>query len=58
MFGIQISELTNEGLDEHALLIAGRNVVIFRDQNFKDLKAEKQIEIGHLFVPLFLLTQL
>ncbi len=44
--GVQISELTKEGLDELALFTAERKVVIFRDQDFKDLTPERQIEIA------------
>lgn len=44
--GVQISELTKEGLDELALYAAERKVLIFRDQNFKDLTPERQIEIA------------
>jgi sulfonate dioxygenase len=44
--GVQISELTKEGLDEIALLAAERKVLVFRDQNFKDLGPERQIEIA------------
>jgi sulfonate dioxygenase len=43
--GIQISELAKEGLDELALFTAERKVIIFRDQDFKDLSPERQIEI-------------
>jgi sulfonate dioxygenase len=44
--GVQLSELTKEGLDELALYVAERKVVIFRDQDFKDLGPERQIEIA------------
>ncbi|KAF8961174.1 hypothetical protein BDZ97DRAFT_1829881 [Flammula alnicola] len=50
--GVQISELTNEGLDELALFVAERKVVAFRDQNFKDLGPERQIEIAKYFGPI------
>lgn len=44
--GVQISALTKEGLDELALFTAERKVLIFRDQDFKDLAPERQIEIA------------
>jgi alpha-ketoglutarate-dependent taurine dioxygenase len=44
--GVQLSELTKEGLDELALYVAERKVVVFRDQDFKDLGPERQIEIA------------
>ncbi|KAF8906340.1 hypothetical protein CPB85DRAFT_1376669 [Mucidula mucida] len=50
--GVQISELTKEGLDELALFTAERKVVIFRDQDFKDLTPERQIEIASYFGPI------
>ena len=43
---MQISQLTSEGLDELALLAAEKKVVVFRNQDFKDLSPEKQIEIA------------
>jgi len=50
--GVQISQLTSEGLDELALLAAEKKVVVFRDQDFKDLSPEKQIEIARHFGPI------
>ncbi|KAF8898017.1 hypothetical protein CPB84DRAFT_1926819 [Gymnopilus junonius] len=50
--GVQISQLSKEGLDELALLVAERKVVVFRDQDFKDLGPEKQIEITKHFGPI------
>ncbi|KAF2449115.1 TauD-domain-containing protein [Karstenula rhodostoma CBS 690.94] len=47
--GLQLSELTNVQKDELALLIAERGVVVFRDQNFKDIGPEKQKEFGKYF---------
>ena len=44
--GVQISELTKEGLDELALLAAERKVLIFRDQDFKDIGPDRQIEMA------------
>jgi sulfonate dioxygenase len=43
--GIQISQLSEEGLDELALYAAERKVLIFRDQDFKDIGADRQIEL-------------
>ncbi|TFK19376.1 alpha-ketoglutarate-dependent taurine dioxygenase [Coprinopsis marcescibilis] len=50
--GVQISELTKGGLDELSLLTAERKVLIFRDQDFKDLGPERQIEIAKHFGPI------
>ncbi|KAG2028491.1 hypothetical protein BDR03DRAFT_1077876, partial [Suillus americanus] len=44
--GVQISQLSEEGLDELALYAAERKVLIFRDQDFKDIGPDKQIEIA------------
>lgn len=44
--GVQISQLTKEGLDELALYTAERKLLVFRDQDFKDLTPERQIEIA------------
>lgn len=43
--GVQISQLNKAGLDELALFAAERKVLVFRDQDFKDLGPDKQIEI-------------
>ncbi|KAH7890315.1 hypothetical protein F5I97DRAFT_1826480 [Phlebopus sp. FC_14] len=43
--GVQISQLSEEGLNELALYAAERKVLIFRDQDFKDIGADKQIEL-------------
>ncbi|KAL2871158.1 TauD/TfdA dioxygenase family protein [Aspergillus lucknowensis] len=40
--GLQLSQLTDVQKDELALLIAERGVVVFRDQDFKDIGPEKQ----------------
>ena len=55
--GVQISELTKEGLDELALFAAERKVLIFRDQDFKDIGPDRQIEIAKsvYLVPLWIL---
>ncbi|KAF7334700.1 Alpha-ketoglutarate-dependent taurine dioxygenase [Mycena venus] len=52
VIGVQISQLSSEGLDELALYAAERKVLIFRDQDFKDLGPERQIEIARHFGPL------
>ncbi|KAJ2923201.1 hypothetical protein H1R20_g13893, partial [Candolleomyces eurysporus] len=44
--GVQLSQLSKEGLDELALYTAERKVLIFRDQDFKDLGFDRQIEIA------------
>jgi sulfonate dioxygenase len=44
--GVQISELTNEGLDELALFAAERKVLIFRNQDFKDIGPDRQIGLA------------
>ncbi|KAJ3819788.1 hypothetical protein F5880DRAFT_1509886 [Lentinula raphanica] len=50
--GIQISQLSKEGLDELALFAAERKVLLFRDQDFKDIGPERQIEIARHFGPI------
>ncbi len=50
--GLQLSELNDLQKDELALLIAERGVVIFRDQDFKDIGIEKQKAFGQYFGPL------
>ncbi|EAU87157.1 alpha-ketoglutarate catabolism dioxygenase [Coprinopsis cinerea okayama7 len=50
--GVQISQLSKEGLDELALLTAERKVLVFRNQDFKDLGPERQIEIASHFGPI------
>ena len=44
--GVQVSQLSKEGLDELALYTAERKVLVFRDQDFKDLGPERQKEIA------------
>ena len=44
--GVQLSQLNSAGLDELALFVAEKKVVAFRDQDFKDLSPERQIEIA------------
>ncbi|KAI8315247.1 hypothetical protein K4K59_001578 [Colletotrichum sp. SAR11_240] len=50
--GLQLSQLDDRQKDELALLIAERGVVVFRDQDFKDISIEKQKEFGSYFGPL------
>jgi len=50
--GVQISKLSQAGLDELALYAAERKLLLFRDQDFKDLGADKQIEITKYFGPI------
>ncbi|THU91592.1 TauD-domain-containing protein [Dendrothele bispora CBS 962.96] len=50
--GVQISELSKEGLDELALYAAQRKLLVFRDQDFKDLSPDRQIEIAKHFGPI------
>lgn len=47
--GVQLSELTNKGKDELALLVAQKKVVAFRDQNLADLPIEQALEFGKYF---------
>ena len=44
--GVQISQLSREGLDELGLYAAERKLLIFRDQDFKDIDPDKQVEIA------------
>ncbi|TFK25245.1 alpha-ketoglutarate-dependent taurine dioxygenase [Coprinopsis marcescibilis] len=50
--GVQISQLSKEGLDELGLFAAQRKLLIFRDQDFHDLSPERQIEIARHFGPI------
>jgi sulfonate dioxygenase len=47
--GLQLSQLTDPQKDELALLIAERGVVVFRDQDFKDIGPAKQKAFGSYF---------
>ncbi|KAF1999210.1 dioxygenase-like protein [Amniculicola lignicola CBS 123094] len=47
--GLQLSLLSDTQKDELSLLIAERGVVVFRDQDFKDIGPEKQKEFGKYF---------
>lgn len=50
--GLQLSQLNDEQKNELALLVAERGVVVFRDQDFKDIGIEKQKAFGKYFGPL------
>jgi sulfonate dioxygenase len=55
--GVQLSELTKEGLDELALFAAERKVLIFRDQDFKDIGPDRQIEVAKfVFLDILLVS--
>ncbi|KAK3630909.1 hypothetical protein LTR56_017182 [Elasticomyces elasticus] len=47
--GLQLSQLSSDQKNELALLLAERGVVVFRDQNFKDVGPEKQKAFGEYF---------
>jgi sulfonate dioxygenase len=47
--GVQLSELTDVQKNELALLVAERGVVVFRDQDFKDIGAQSQKEFAQYF---------
>ncbi|KAJ2924911.1 hypothetical protein H1R20_g12179, partial [Candolleomyces eurysporus] len=49
--GVQISQLSKDGLNELALYAAERKLLVFRDQDFKDIGPEKQIKIVRHFGP-------
>ncbi|KAK2755411.1 alpha-ketoglutarate-dependent taurine dioxygenase [Colletotrichum kahawae] len=50
--GVQLSQLSNEGLDELALLAAKRGALVFRNQDFRDIGFERQKQIVRHFGPL------
>jgi sulfonate dioxygenase len=50
--GIQLSQLTQEGLDELALLAAQRGALVFRNQDFSEIGFEAQKKIVRHFGPL------
>ncbi|KAK5653051.1 hypothetical protein OQA88_9337 [Cercophora sp. LCS_1] len=52
VFGVQLSQLSPEGLDELALYAAQRGALVFRDQDFGDIGFEKQKDIVRHFGPL------
>ncbi|KAM0722763.1 hypothetical protein Q7P37_002205 [Cladosporium fusiforme] len=47
--GAQLSELSDAQKNELALLVAERGVVVFRDQDFKDIGPEKQKQFASYF---------
>lgn len=47
--GLQLSQLSDVQKNELAYLLAKRGVVVFRDQDFKDIGAEKQKAFGEYF---------
>lgn len=49
--GVQLSQLSKEGLDELALFVAERKVVVFRDQGLKDHSPEAQLQFTSHFGP-------
>ncbi|CAJ2501970.1 Uu.00g048230.m01.CDS01 [Anthostomella pinea] len=50
--GVQLSQLTPEGLDELALYAAQRGALVFRNQDFSDIGFEAQKKIVRHFGPL------
>ncbi|EXJ87719.1 hypothetical protein A1O1_04644 [Capronia coronata CBS 617.96] len=50
--GVQLSQLSKEGLDQVALFAAERGVLVFRDQDFKDIGFARQREIVSHYGPL------
>ncbi|TEB31726.1 alpha-ketoglutarate-dependent taurine dioxygenase [Coprinellus micaceus] len=49
--GVQLSKLSKDGLDELALFVAERKVVVFRDQDLKDVTPEAQLAFTSHFGP-------
>lgn len=49
IIGLQLSSLSDAQKNELALLLAKRGVVVFRDQDFKDVGPEKQKKFGEYF---------
>ncbi|KAL2857940.1 hypothetical protein BJY01DRAFT_242017 [Aspergillus pseudoustus] len=49
---LQLSQLTQDGLDEVAFLAAQRGVLVFRDQDFANVGPEKQLKIAKHYGPL------
>jgi len=50
--GVQLSQLSEAGLDELALFAAKRGALVFRDQDFRDIGFEAQKKIVRHFGPL------
>jgi sulfonate dioxygenase len=47
--GVQLSQLTDKGKDQLALLVAQRKVVQFKNQDFADLPIEQALQFGGYF---------
>lgn len=47
--GIQLSQLSDQGKDQLALLTAQRKVLVFKDQDFATIPIEKALEFGQYF---------
>jgi taurine dioxygenase/sulfonate dioxygenase len=47
--GVQLSQLSEAGKDQLALLVAQRKVVAFRDQNLADLPIQEALDFGGYF---------
>lgn len=52
LLGVQLDELSSEGLDELALMCAERGCLVFRNQKFTDIGFEAQKRIAEHFGPL------
>ena len=52
IYGVQLSKLSPEGLNELALYAAQRGALVFRDQDFRDIGFEGQKKIVSHFGPL------
>ncbi|EGV64029.1 alpha-ketoglutarate-dependent sulfonate dioxygenase [Yamadazyma tenuis] len=50
--GVQLSQLTDEGKDELALLVAQRGLLVFRNQDFTDHGPKFAVEFGKYYGPL------
>ena len=50
--GVQLSQLSEAGLDELALFAAKRGALVFRNQDFRDIGFEAQKKIVRHFGPL------
>ena len=50
--GVQLTDLSTEGLDELALFVAQRGCVVLRDQKYLDIGFEEQRRIASHFGPL------
>jgi sulfonate dioxygenase len=50
--GVQLSQLSTEGLNELALLAAQRGALVFRDQDFGTIGFEAQKQVVRHFGPL------